>query len=120
MALTQELEYVRFDTSVATSEAITINNGYYPSSLLLSQSFADSLSFQVSFDGTTWYVLHDPDADSAKVYYIEVDSSATRALTLDRNVFYPWRRVKVVTDITTSAGWDTLKMITEKKKTTLW
>lgn len=109
----QQFKNVRFDTSATTSEAVTIYDGdrYYLGALLLPQSFADSLSFQVSRDGTNWYTMHDPDADSSEVYYVEVDSSAARCVVLDKDVFSLFRRLKVITDVTTSAAWDTVQAV---------
>jgi len=112
----QSLELARWDTSATQSEAIVIDRDYYMSGILLPQSFADTLSFHVSRDGTTYYQLHDPSADSSVVYYVEVDSSATRALTFDKDVFWPWRRIKITTDIATSAAWDTVYVMTEPKR----
>lgn len=88
-------------TAPDTSQALQIIDwkNYYLGGLLLGQSFADSLTFLVSNDGTTYYKLNVPASDSSKALVVEVDSSAAAAVTLPEQAFKPWDFIKVITDV---------------------
>ena len=126
LAFTQGKETVTWADGDTLSASLKLNKNYYLSALMLPQSFATSLTFQVSIGGTTWMFLHYPLADSsqrsdygAAIYSIVVDSTADRAITLDRDLFYPYRWIKIDTDLATnniSTCTDTtITVLTEKR-----
>lgn len=88
-------------TAPDTSGAFQIIDwkNYYLGGLLLPQSFADSLTFLVSNDGTNYFKLQHPSADSIKVYVVEVDSLYDGAISLDEQALKPWDFIKLITDV---------------------
>lgn len=112
----QNFETAYWLTDDSLSQAISLPPNTYPTGLVLLQSFADSLKFQISHDGTNYNYLHDSRMDSARVYVIEVDSSQTVMLPLDPDVFFNVRRFKILTDIDVSGNDTTCQVLYESKK----
>jgi hypothetical protein len=100
-----------FASLADTSSAVTIGKNDLFTGLIIPDNVnSDSLHFQTSRDGTTWYEVHDPRPDSLKTYYVKVDTTNAIYLPLDKEVFMGLRRLKVVLDGDSNAAADTFKV----------
>ena len=113
----QNLSYAIFDSAAVTSSAVTIGNGGLFTGLVIPDAGlnSDSLMFLASRDGTNFYELHDARADSAKRYYVKVDTTNAIYLPLDPDNFINIRRLKVVVDDSSSANQDTIQVVWQDK-----
>lgn len=112
----QSLKYAIFGASDDTSTAVVIDQEDVFAGLVIPDDIdADSLSFLVSRDGTNYYPLHEARQDSAKIYYVKVDTTQAIYLPLDTKVFFGIRRLQIILNAASSASSDTVEVVYKSK-----
>lgn len=89
----QNFYTVTFDSGATASDSVYMYPGESFSALLVPASFADTLKFQVSVNGGTWYNLIDNDG---ALYVVTCLTASANAVPLKPILFYPFRVFRVV------------------------
>lgn len=113
----QSVGYAIFGNAADTSSAVVIGQDDLFAGLLIPDDVdSDTLYFLGSRDGTNYYPIQDNDPDSTKLYYVLVDTTQKSFVPLDANVFWSFRRLKIVADDVTSASNDTVDVVYKSRK----